>query len=223
MRILVVEDEKDLNDLIVKRLKDENYSVDSCYDGLDAYYYITSTDYDVVILDMMLPKMNGFEVIKKVRDERNETYIIALTAMDSTEDIVNGLNSGADDYMVKPFSFNELIARIYAVTRRKNQNKTKVYKVADLEIDCNKKTVMRAGKIIELSGREYSILLYLVKNKGSVLSREQIEQNVWNYDYEGSSNMIDVYIRYLRKKMDTGYDKKLIHTKRNLGYIIKDE
>lgn len=223
MRILVVEDEKDLNDLIVKRLKDEKYSVDSCYDGLDAYYYITSTDYDVVILDMMLPKMNGFEVIKKVRDERNETYIIALTAMDSTEDIVNGLNSGADDYMVKPFSFNELIARIYAVTRRKNQNKTNVYKVADLEIDCNKKTVMRAGKIIELSGREYSILLYLVKNKGSVLSREQIEQNVWNYDYEGSSNMIDVYIRYLRKKMDTGYDKKLIHTKRNLGYIIKDE
>ena len=223
MRILVVEDEKYLNKLIVKRLTSSFYSVDSCLNGKDAIDFINNTNYDVIILDIMLPKLDGISIVKYMRKNIINTPVILLTAMDSVEDRVNGLNAGADDYIVKPFSFDELIARISAVTRRQKDNKTNLYKVSDLEVDCNSKIVKRAGKTIELSSKEYNILEYLIQNEGMIVSREQIEQRVWNYDYEGSSNMIDVYIRYLRKKIDTGYEKKLIHTKRNMGYVLKEK
>jgi len=223
MRILVVEDEKYLNRLIVKRLSSSHYSVDSCFDGKEALSYIECTEYDAIVLDIMLPLMDGISIVKKMRKEGNNTPVILLTAMDAVEDRVKGLNAGADDYLVKPFSFDELIARITAITRRQKENKTNIYVIEDLELDLIKKSVKRAGKDIDLSGKEYNILEFLVQNEGIIVSREQIEQRVWSYDYEGSSNMVDVYIRYLRKKMDTGFEKKLIHTKRNMGYVLKSE
>lgn len=221
MKILVVEDEKWLNEITTKRLKSDKYSVDNCFDGQTALDYIKSTSYDVILLDIMIPLIDGITLLKKIRSDKINTPVILLTAMDSIEDRVNGLNCGADDYVIKPFSFDELIARISAVTRREKENKTNIFSVADLEADFNKKIVKRGDKIIDLSSKEYAILELLIKNEGIILSRAQIERKVWDFDYEGASNMIDVYIRYLRKKIDVGFEPKLIHTKRNMGYYLK--
>lgn len=222
MRVLVVEDEKDLNHVIVKKLNTEGYSVDSCYNGLDALDYIAQAEYDAVIMDIMIPKINGLDVLKKVRAKNNNTPILLLTAKDSISDRVHGLDCGADDYMVKPFAFDELLARLRVMTRKNTNHKTNVYTIADLTVDCDRHVVSRNGENIVLSSKEFSILEYLIRNKGIVLNREKIEQHVWNYDYDGGSNIVDVYIRYLRRKIDDNYEVKLIHTIRGKGYVIKD-
>ncbi len=224
MRLLVVEDEIYLLDVLKKRLTKEHYSVDVCEDGLEAWDFIKLTPYDGIILDIMLPGMDGIEILKRMRKEGNHTPVLLLTARDSIEDRVTGLDIGADDYLVKPFAFEELLARIRVMLRRKNtvQPQEEVYTLADLSVDCKSHEVARAGKQIELSAKEFALLEYLIRNQGVVLSREQIEEHIWNYDYMGSSNMVDVYIRYLRKKIDDGHEKKLIQTVRGAGYVLRE-
>ena len=221
MRLLVVEDEKKLNELITKKLKKEYYGVDSCFDGEEAIRYVEGTEYDAVILDIMLPKLDGFEVIKRIRAKKNKVPILLLTARDNIDDKVKGLDYGADDYLVKPFIFEELMARIRVLLRRNSGNADNVVTIANLKVDLDAKTVFGDDLLIKLSGREYSILEYLIRNKGKILSRERIEDHIWNYDYEGGTNVIDVYIRYLRKKIDDNYTPKLIHTIRGLGYVLR--
>ena len=199
MKILVVEDEKDLNNIITKHLKKNNFSVDSVFDGEEALEYLNYGDYDVIILDVMMPKMNGYEVVKNLRANKNETAVLMLTARDGIDEKIKGLDLGADDYLVKPFDFRELIARIRALVRRKY------------------------GNIIELTGKEYEVLEYLIQNKGRVLSRDKIRDGVWDYAYEGESNIIDVLIKNIRKKIDIGDSKPIIHTKRGLGYVLKED
>ena len=221
MRLLVVEDEKKLNELITKKLKKEYYGVDSCFDGEEAVRYVEGTEYDAIILDIMLPKLDGFEVIKRIRTKKNKVPILLLTARDNIDDKVKGLDYGADDYLVKPFIFEELMARIRVLLRRNSGNADNIITIANLKVDLDAKTVFRDDVLIKLSGREYSILEYLIRNKGKILPRERIEDHIWNYEYEGGTNVIDVYIRYLRKKIDDGYTPKLIHTVRGLGYVLR--
>lgn len=223
MRILVVEDEKDLNEIITKRLQKEKYTVDSCYNGRDALDYLVAADYDVVLLDVMLPEMNGLEVVRKMREQQDLTKVLLLTAKDSIEDRVKGLDCGADDYLIKPFAFEELLARIRVMTRRMTNSATNLYQVANLSVDTEKHLVKRGEEVISLSSKEFSLLEYMIRNQGVVLSRAKIEQSLWNFDYEGGSNVIDVYIRYLRKKIDQGYEPKLIHTVRGAGYVLREE
>ncbi len=222
MRILVVEDEKRLNRIISEALEDEGYSVDSCFNGLDALDYAAGADYDVIILDIMMPKMDGLEVVRRLRAGGNSTPVLFLTARDSVADRVTGLESGGDYYLVKPFDFQELMAVVRVMTRKYTGNRSNVYTIADLSLDATAKTVTRAGKNIELTAKEFSLLEYMLRNKGVVLSREMIENNLWNYDYEGGTNVVDVYVGYLRKKMDTGFDKKLIHTVWGTGWVLKE-
>ena len=223
MRILVVEDEVNLNDIIVKKLKLEHYGVDSCFDGEEALDYIFSVEYDVILLDIMLPKLNGFEVVKELRNKGNHTSVLMLTARDSADDKVKGLDLGADDYLVKPFDFNELSARIRAVVRRKYGNSSNKLIIGDLILDTSEKSVTRAEKKIDLTGKEYEVLEYLVQSKNRILSRDQIKEHVWDYDYEGDSNIIDVLIKNIRKKIDVENGKQIIYTKRGLGYVVKEE
>ena len=222
MRILVVEDEKRLNRIISEALEDEGYSVDSCFNGLDALDYAAGADYDVIILDIMMPKMDGLEVVRRLRAGGNSTPVLFLTARDSVADRVTGLESGGDYYLVKPFDFQELMAVVRVMTRKYTGNRSNVYTIADLRLDATAKTVTRAGKNIELTAKEFALLEYMLRNKGVVLSREMIENNLWNYDYEGGTNVVDVYVGYLRKKMDTGFDKKLIHTVWGAGWVLKE-
>ena len=221
MRLLVVEDEKKLNELITKKLEKEYYGVDSCFDGEEAVRYVEGTEYDAIILDIMLPKLDGFEVIKRIRAKKNKVPILLLTARDNIDDKVKGLDYGADDYLVKPFIFEELMARIRVLLRRNSGNADNVITIANLKVDLDAKLVFRDDVLIKLSGREYSILEYLIRNKGKILPRERIEDHIWNYEYEGGTNVIDVYIRYLRKKIDDSYTPKLIHTVRGLGYVLR--
>ena len=223
MRILVVEDEKDLNNIITKHLKKNNFSVDSVFNGEEALEYLDYGTYDLIVLDIMLPKVNGYEVVKKLRESKNETAVLMLTARDSIEDKIKGLDLGADDYLIKPFDFGELLARIRALVRRKYGNTSNTLEIDDLCIDIAKKTVVRGGKNIELTGKEYEVLEYLIQNKGHVLSRDKIRDSVWDYGYEGESNIIDVLIKNIRKKIDIGNSKQLIHTKRGLGYVLKED
>ena len=206
MRILVVEDEQNLNDIIVKRLILEKYGVDTCFNGNDALEYIFSTEYDVIVSDIMLPGIDGFEILKRIREKGIKTPVLLLTALDGIEDRVKGLDYGADDYLVKPFAFDELMARIRVLLRRNstngNSNASNIFSIANLTVNCNSHDVFRDDVPIKLSTREFTILEYMIRNKERVLSREQIEQHIWNYDYEGGTNVIDVYIRYLRKKID---------------------
>ena len=222
MRILVVEDEKRLNRIISEALEDEGYSVDSCFNGLDALDYAAGADYDVIILDIMMPRMDGLEVVRRLRSGGNSTPVLFLTARDSVADRVTGLESGGDYYLVKPFDFQELMAVVRVMTRKYTGNRSNVYTIADLSLDATAKTVTRAGKSIELTAKEFSLLEYMMRNKGVVLSREMIENNLWNYDYEGGTNVVDVYVGYLRKKMDTGFDRKLIHTVWGTGWVLKE-
>ena len=222
MRILVVEDEKHLNRIISEAVEDEGYSVDSCYNGLEALEYLACADYDVIILDVMMPKMNGLELVRRLRSEGNNTPVLFLTARDAVADRVEGLESGGDYYLTKPFDFQELMAVVRVMTRKYTGNRSNVYTIADLSLDSNTKTVTRAGKNIELTAKEFSLLEYMMRNKGVVLSREMIENNLWNYDYEGGTNVVDVYVGYLRKKMDTGFSQKLIHTVWGTGWVLKE-
>ena len=227
MRILVVEDEQNLNDIIVKRLILEKYGVDTCFNGNDALEYIFSTEYDVIVSDIMLPGIDGFEILKRIREKGIKTPVLLLTALDGIEDRVKGLDYGADDYLVKPFAFDELMARIRVLLRRNstngNSNASNIFSIANLTVNCNSHDVFRDDVSIKLSTREFTILEYMIRNKERVLSREQIEQHIWNYDYEGGTNVIDVYIRYLRKKIDKDFEPKLIHTVRGIGYVLKVE
>ena len=223
MKILLAEDEVDLNNVVTRYLKKNGYSVDSVLDGEEALDYLEYGEYDLVILDIMMPKVDGFEVIKKLRNKGNHTSILMLTARDNADDKVKGLDLGADDYIVKPFDFNELMARIRAVVRRKYGNSSNKLVIGDLILDTSKKSVTRAGKQIELTGKEYEVLEYLMQSKNRILSREQIKEHVWDFDYEGDSNIIDVLIKNIRKKIDVEDGKQIIYTKRGLGYVIKED
>jgi len=171
----------------------------------------------------MLPKLDGFEVLKKIRSQEIKTPVLLLTARDGIDDRVKGLDYGADDYLVKPFAFDELLARIRVMLRRTSNNVNNVFTIADLIVDCDSQTVTRNNNTIKLSAREFTILEYMIRNKEKVLTRDKIEQHIWNYDYEGGTNVIDVYVRYLRKKIDDDYTPKLIHTIRGVGYVLKVE
>ncbi len=223
MRLLIAEDEKNLNQTLSERLVKAGYTVDSCFDGEDALYYIESAQYDGIILDVMMPKINGFEVLRTIRNKKILTPVLMLTAKDSDEDIIKGLDSGANDYLTKPFSFAVLSARIRAMLRVKENITASVMEIADLSVDTATRQVKRGDTIVELSSKEYAILEYLMRNRGIIVSKEKIEENIWNYEYEGSSDVIKVYIHHLRKKIDDGFPKKLLHTIKNVGYVIKED
>ena len=222
LRILVVEDEPRLNELITKKLKTEHYSVDTCQRGDDAFDYLSCAEYDAIVLDVMLPGLSGLEILKKLRSKSDKTPVLLLTAKDSIQDRVAGLDAGADDYLVKPFVFDELLARIRALVRRNYQAVSNVFTLADLIVDCDARTVERDTSKIDLSGKEFAILEYLIRNKNIVLSREKISNHIWNYDYDGASNIVDVYIRSLRKKVDNGFQVALIQTVRGTGYVLRE-
>ena len=221
MRVLVAEDDRDLNAVIVKKLKAEGYAVDSCFNGAEALDYLEAADYDVAVIDIMMPEMDGLEMVRRLRAKGAMTPVIFLTARDAIADRVRGLDSGANDYVVKPFSFDELIARIRVLTRAASGNPTNLYSLDDLTLNVETHIVKRAGKEIPLTAKEYALLEYLLRNKNKILSRQKIEDNVWDYDYEGGTNVVDVYINYLRKKIDEGHATKLIHTVRGIGYRMK--
>lgn len=223
MRILVVEDEKHLNRIIKEAMEDEGYSVDSCFNGADALEYALSAEYDVMILDIMLPKLDGLELVRRLRAGGNNTPVLFLTARDSVADRVEGLESGGDYYLTKPFDFQELVAVVHVMARKNTGNRSNVYTVGDLTLDIAAKTASRAGKNIDLTQKEFALLEYMVRNRGVVLSREMIENNLWNYEYEGGTNVVDVYVGYLRKKMDTGFSQKLIHTVWGTGWVLREE
>lgn len=222
MRILVAEDQKDLNDIIVKELRQNHYTVDSCYVGEAALDYIRCAEYDAVILDIMMPRKTGIEVVKQLRRDKNHVPVLLLTALDSIEDRVTGLDAGADDYLIKPFALDELTARIRVMLRRASGHVSNCFTVANLKVDCDKRTVFRDETEIVLSSKEFAVLEYMIRNQGIVLTREKIEQHIWNYDYEGGSNVVNVYIRYLRKKIDDNFEPKLIHTVRGTGYVLRE-
>ncbi len=223
MRILLAEDERDLNNIITQKLTADGYSVDRCFDGEEAINILSYTEFDAVILDIMMPKADGFAVLRALRSAGRTTPVMFLTAKDAVPDRVRGLDSGANDYLVKPFSFEELSARLRAMTRTSFGITSNVLRVADLSMDCTAHTVTRGATEIHLSAKEYAMLEYLMYNQGRVLSREMIEDHVWNFDYEGGTNVVDVYISYLRKKIDDGHDKKLIHTVRGRGFVLKED
>lgn len=223
MRILIVEDEPDLLDALKKQLQSSGYSVDACGNGLDAEDYLKMATYDAVVLDIMLPGIDGLTLLKKMRAEGNTTHVLLLTALDSIENKVNGLDAGADDYLVKPFAYDELLARLRVLLRRRSGQTTNVLEYGGLVMDLNSRTVTRDGTKITLSSKEFAVLEYLLRNPGRVLSRDKIENHVWNYDFEGGSNVVDVYIRYLRKKIDAGFSQKLLHTIRGAGYVLREE
>ena len=223
MRLLVAEDERDLNRLIRKTLEKEGYGVDACFDGEEALYYLEHTDYDGAILDIMMPKRDGLSVLKAIRQKGSSLPVLFLTAKDSISDRVLGLDSGADDYLIKPFDFDELLARIRVMTRKRTPHTSSVLTVGDLTLDAGTHQVTRGGRPIDLSAREYAILEYMCMNPDIVLSREKIEDHIWNYDYSGGSNVVDVYISYLRKKIDGGQEKKLIRTVWGSGWTIKED
>jgi response regulator arlR len=221
MKILVVEDERDLNRIITKHLKKNNYSVDSCFDGQEALDFISYSEYDLIITDIMMPNVDGYEFIDKLRANKNNTPVIMLTAKDALEDKIVGLDSGADDYIVKPFEFDELLARIRVLMRRNYGLATNIIQIEEVTLDLAKKQVTKSGEIIDFTGKEYEVLEYLMKNKGSILSRDQILNHVWDYEYEGASNIVDVIIKNIRKKLDRGEGNTIIYTKRGLGYFVK--
>ncbi len=223
MRILVAEDEKDLNRVISKRLEKEGYSVDSCFNGEEVLCYVAAGEFDAIVLDIMMPVKDGMTALREMRSKGIRTPVLLLTAKDTVADRVNGLDAGAEDYLIKPFAFEELLARIRVMTRKAVGNPTNTFVAEDLVMDTKTKTVVRGGREISLSAKEYDILEYLLRNKGVVLSREKIENHVWNFDYSGGTNIVDVYIRYLRKKIDEDFDVKLIQTIRGRGYVLKEK
>jgi len=223
MKILVVEDEERVAQFIQKGLKEEGHAVDVSYDGEDGGFLAEVNDYDLIILDLMLPKKNGLQTCKEIRDHGVNTPVLMLTARDSVEDKVRGLDAGADDYLPKPFAFEELLARVRALLRRQSESKTPTLKIADLELDPMSRQVTRSGKPIRLTTKEYALLEYLLRNPKKVLSRTLIGEHVWDMNFDPESNVIDVYVSHLRTKVDKGFEPPLIHTLRGQGYILSDE
>ena len=221
MRILLVEDNRRLSNSLKASLADDGYAVDVAYDGVEGQELAEMTPYDVIILDIMLPMRDGLEVCRELRNQRINTPILMLTARDAIEDRVKGLDSGADDYLVKPFAIDELHARLRALLRRESSDKTGLLTVADLVLDPAAYTVSRNGVLIELTAKEFALLEYLMRNPNRLITRQMVENHVWSYDYEGASNVVDVYIRRLRRKVDEHFDNKLIETVRGAGYRLQ--
>ena len=222
MRILLVEDEKKVASFIKKGLEEEFYSVDAAYDGKEGLQLALTEDYDLIILDVMLPFKNGFTVLQELREEKVSIPVLFLTAKDTLSDKVQGLDAGADDYLPKPFAFEELLARVRALLRRGTSEKNLILKVLDLSLDTQTHTVTRNNTIVQLTPKEYSILEYLLRNKNRVISRTMLSEHVYDYHFDSDTNVIDVYINKLRNKIDKGFDSQIIHTVRGVGYIIKD-
>ena len=221
MRILVIEDEKKIANFIKRGLKDEGYAVDAAYDGEQGYFMATTQDYDLIVLDLMLPKIDGLTLCKKLRDEKVPSSVLMLTAKDSVKDKVSGLDSGADDYITKPFAFEEFLARVRALLRKREAGAPTKLTAGNLALDLVSHKVYREGKEIELTAKEYTLLEYLMRNAGSVVTRTMISEHVWDMNFDSFTNVIDVYVNYLRKKLDSGPGKKLIQTVRGRGYILK--
>ncbi len=223
MRILLAEDDKKVADMILRGLKAERYAVDVCHDGQSAWESAGAYNYDLLILDLMLPGLSGTEVLEKVRRKNQEVPILILTARDAMDDKVKNFEAGADDYLTKPFAFAELLVRIKALLRRGPVNRSSVLRVADLEIDRLSQNVRRAGRKIELTAKEYSLLEYLATQPGRVFSRTMIVEHVWDQSFQGLTNIVDVYVRHLREKIDDAYPVKLLRTVRGVGYSLNDE
>ena len=223
MRILVVEDEKKVSAFIKKGLEEEGFSVDLAHDGEEGVLKATSSTYDLILMDIMMPKKDGLTAIKEIREKSISTPILCLTAKDTVDDIVSGLNTGSDGYLTKPFAFTELLARSRALVRRGNQDRGAELFYADLRIDPVAHKVWRDGNELDLTSKEYALLEYFMRNANLVLTRSMIAENVWDYTFDSFTNIIDVYVNYLRKKVDQNYEKKLIHTVRGAGYILKEQ
>ncbi|MBJ6745595.1 response regulator transcription factor [Streptococcus sp. 121] len=221
MKLLIVEDELDLNRSLVKLLKTQAYSVDAAFDGEEALDYLATTNYDALVVDVMMPRMNGFSLVQTLRHQGKQTPVLFLTAKDSLEDKVRGLDLGADDYLVKPFEFPELLARLRAITRREQANVTSsLIEIDHVRLDLTSQQVWKADQLIPLTAKEYEILAYLMTHRGQVLSRDRIREHVWDFDYEGDSNNIEVLIKNIRRKLQESSKDSLIQTKRGLGYVI---
>jgi DNA-binding response OmpR family regulator len=223
MRLLVVEDYATLRDSLSRGLRDLGYAVDATGDGTEGLWYAENHPYDVIILDLMLPGIGGMEILRKLRAGGNTVHVLVLTAKDSVKDRVAGLDLGADDYLVKPFAFEELAARLRALVRRRYDRNDPVIRVADLEVDTLKRSARRAGAVVPLSAREYALLEYLASRAGHVVTRTELWEHVYDFAAEPGSNVLDVYISHLRRKIDDGSDKKLIHTKRGQGYLLGED
>jgi heavy metal response regulator len=223
MRVLVVEDEKKVSSFIKRGLEEEKYDVDTAGDGEEGLKMALGKPYDLIVLDWMLPKKDGLAVVKELREKKNLTPVLMLTAKDSLEDIIAGLDSGSDDYLTKPFAFAELLARVRALLRRSEMDKGAELRYGDLRLDPVSHKVWRKDKEIDLTAKEYGLLEYFMRNANQVLTRTMIADHVWDYTFDTFTNIIDVYVNYLRKKIDRDADKKLIHTVRGVGYIFKEE
>jgi len=224
MRVLVVEDERKISSYLKRGLEEQGYAVDTAFTGLEALEYADAAPYDMIILDILLPEMDGLTACREMRERGNRTPILMLTARDTVDDRVNGLDAGADDYLVKPFALKELLARLRAMSRRNvEQPKTSTLQLADLTLDTITRRVKRSDKLIDLTAKEYAVLECLLREPERVLTRTQIAEHVWNYDVFNQSNVVDVYIRNLRRKIDDGFDIKLIHTIRGAGYRLSEE
>ena len=223
MRLLIVEDEPNIAAFLDRGLSEEGYAVDVVHNGNDALDWAASAEYDAIVLDVLLPGRDGFAVCRELRARGVQTPVLMLTARDAVDDRVTGLDSGADDYLVKPFAFKELLARLRALTRRPIESRSTQLRVADLTLDTLARTAQRGDRRIELTAKEYSLLEYLMRHPGRVLSRTQIAEHVWDFDFLSESNVVDVYIRYLRRKIDDGFERKLIKTMRGAGYLISAE
>jgi len=223
MRILLVEDEKKLADMVARGLKAERLAVDVAHDGETGWQMAGDYEYDLAILDLMLPELSGTEILRRIRRKNSTIPILILTARDATDEKVQNFEAGADDYLTKPFAFAELLVRVKALLRRGPVNRSSVLRVADLEVDRLSKQVRRAGKRIDLTAKEYSLLEYFATNPGRVFSRTMIIEHVWDQSFEGLTNIVDVYVRHLREKVDDAFPTKLIRTVRGMGYCLTDE
>ncbi len=223
MRVLLVEDDVRIANFVAKGLRENAYAVDTAADGEAGLYQAEINEYDVIILDVMLPKKDGFAVCRELREKNNKTPVLMLTARDAVEDKVSGLDFGADDYLTKPFAFNELLARIRALLRRNKEIRPAKIVIADLEIDTSAQRIWREGREISLTTKEYSLLEYLARERGRVVGRAEIAEHVWDENFDAFSNLIEVYVKRLRSKMDEGFKVELIHTRRGAGYILDAE